>query len=155
MKPLPLLAACCVLAAPALRAQTAEQDVLAVVRRLFDGMRAGDSAMARSTFDASARLVGVSYDSSGTPRVSIADIDRFLAAVGRPRNEVWDERIWDTDARVDGGLASVWTKYAFYRGDQFSHCGVDVFDLVRRPDGWKIMHLADTRRTASCWTPPK
>lgn len=154
MNPLPWLAAWCVLAAPQLRAQTPEQDVLAVIRRVFDGMRAGDSAMARSAFDASARLVGVS-DSAGIPRVSIADIDRFLAAVGRPRSDVWDERIWDTEVRVDGGLASVWTKYAFYRGEQFSHCGVDAFQLVRRPDGWKIVHLADTRRTTNCWTPPK
>lgn len=157
MKPLPWLVACCLLAGapPPVSAQNPEQDVLAVIRRVFDGMRAGDSAMARSAFDASARLVGVSSDSAGSPRVSMADIDRFLAAVGRPRTEVWDERIWDTEVRVDGGLASVWTKYAFYRGDQFSHCGVDVFELVRRPDGWKIVHLADTRRTTNCWTPPK
>jgi len=142
------------LAAPPVRAQTPEPDVLAVIRRVFDGMRAADSAMARSAFDATARLV-IGSDSAGIPRVSIADVDRFLAAVGRPRDEVWDERIWDTEVRVDGGLASVWTKYAFYRGEQFSHCGVDVFELVRRPDGWKIVHLADTRRTTNCWTPPK
>lgn len=155
MKPLPWLAAWCVLAAPLARAQTPEQDLLTVIRRVFDGMRAGDSAMTRSAFDASARLVGVSTDSAGNPRVSIADIGQFLAAVARPRAEVWDERIWDTEVPVDGGLASVWTKYAFSRGQQFSHCGVDVFELVRRPDGWKIIHLADTRRTTNCWTPPK
>ena len=155
MKPLPWLVAACVLAAAPLRTQHPEPDVLAVIRRVFDGMRSGDSAMARSAFDASARLVSVSTDSAGNPRVSMADIDRFLAAVGRPRNEVWDERIWDTEVRVDGGLASVWTKYAFYRGEQLSHCGVDVFELVRRPDGWKIVHLADTQRRGNCWTPPK
>lgn len=155
MRSLLWLPALYVLAAVPGRAQTPDQDVLAVIRRVFDGMRAGDSAMARLAFDASARLVGVSYDSAGTPRVSVDEIDRFLAAVGRPRTEVWDERIWDTEVRVDGGLASVWTKYAFYRGDQFSHCGVDLFDLVRRPDGWKIVHLADTRRTTNCWTAPK
>lgn len=155
MRPLPWLVAACVLAAAPLRAQHPEQDVLAVIRRVFDGMRSGDSAMARSAFDASARLVSVSTDSAGNPTVSMADIDRFLAAVGRPRNEVWDERIWDTEVRVDGGLASVWTKYAFYRGEQLSHCGVDVFELVRRPDGWKIVHLADTQRRGNCWTPPK
>jgi hypothetical protein len=49
----------------------------------------------------------------------------------------------------------VWTKYAFYRGERLSHCGVDVFELVRRPDGWKIVHLADTQRRGNCWTPPK
>lgn len=155
MRPLPWLAAVALLAAAPLLAQTPEQDVLAVVRRVFDAMRAGDSAMVRSAFDASARLISVSMDSAGNPRVSIADVDRFIAAVGQRHPEVWDERIWDTDVRVDAGLASVWTKYAFYRGEQFGHCGVDVFELVRRPDGWKIVHLADTQRRANCWTEPK
>jgi hypothetical protein len=154
MKPLLWLAAGLLAAGP-LRAQSPESEILATIRRVFDGMRAGDSAMARSAFDASARLVSVSTDSAGNPRVNVADIGRFLAAVGRPRTEVWDERIWDTDVRVDAGLASVWTKYAFYRGEQLSHCGVDVFELVRQPDGWKIIHLADTQRRGNCWTPPR
>ncbi len=142
---------------PAARGQASAQDeVLTVVRRLFDGMRAGDSAMVRSTFDAMAELLSVSApDSAGVHRVSVAPVDRFLAAIGTPHPDVWDERIWDTEVRVDGGLASVWTKYAFYRGEQFNHCGVDVFELARRPDGWKIVHLADTRRTAGCWTGPR
>jgi hypothetical protein len=133
-----------------------EQDVMAVVHRLFDGMRAGDSAMARSAFDAMAELVSVSPpDSSGFHHVSETPIDRFLAAIGTPHPDVWDERIFDAEVRVDGGLASVWTKYAFYRGEIFNHCGVDVFELALRPDGWKIIHVADTRRTANCWTGPR
>ena len=98
----------------------------------------------------------VDFERQGQPVLEVMDsLDGFVTAVGTPRAEVWDERIWDTEVRVDGGLASVWTKYAFYRGEQFSHCGVDVFELVRRPDGWKIVHLADTRRTTNCWTPPR
>lgn len=131
-------------------AQAAEEEVLATVRRLFDGMRAADSGLARSAFDASAQLLSISYDSAGVARVSTADLGRFLAAVGTPRSEIWDERIWDTEVRVDGSLAVVWTKYTFYRGGRFSHCGVDVFELVRRPDGWKIIQVADTRRTRDC-----
>lgn len=137
-----------------MRAQTPEQTVLAVVRRLFDGMRRGDSAMVRSVFDSTMVMISVS-DSAGRSKVDRGSADRFVAAVGRPHPEVWDERIWDTEVRVDGGLASVWTKYAFYRGDQFSHCGVDVFELARRAEGWRIIYLADTRRRDGCWTGPK
>jgi hypothetical protein len=140
---------------PAPAQQSPETAVLAVVRQLFDGMRAGDSAMARTAFDAMAELISVSGpDSTGVYRVRVTPVAQFLAAIGRPHTEVWDERIWDTEVRVDGGLASMWTKYAFYRADQFSHCGVDAFQLVLRPDGWKIMHVADTQRTANCWKAP-
>lgn len=141
---------------PARGQKTPEQDVMAAVARLFDGMRAGDSAMARSAFDAMAQLVSVSGpDSTGVHRVRVTPVDQFLALIGRPHTEIWDERIWDTEVRVDGGLAAVWTKYAFYRGDQFSHCGVDAFQLALRPDGWKIIHVADTQRTANCWKAPR
>jgi hypothetical protein len=133
-----------------------EQDVMAVVKRLFDGMRAGDSAMARSAFDAMAQLVSVSPpDSAGIYHVSEAPIDRFLAAIGTAHTDVWDERIFDTEVRVDAGLASVWAKYAFYRGETLNHCGVDAFQLALRPEGWKIIQVADTRRTANCWKPPR
>jgi hypothetical protein len=30
--------------------------------------------------------------------------------------------------------------------EKYSHCGVDVFMLVKTADGWKISTLADTRR---------
>ncbi len=142
---------------PAASGQTSpDKEVLAVVGRLFDAMRAGDSAMARSAFDAMARLVSVSPpDSSGLHHVSVSPVDGFLAAIGTPHTDVWDERIFDTEVRVDGGLASVWTKYAFYRGQTLNLCGVDVFELALRPDGWKIIHVADTRRTTNCWKPPR
>ena len=149
---LPVLAA----PAPAQVQSAPEKAVMAVVARLFDGMRAGDSAMARSAFDAMAQLVSVSPpDSSGLHHVSVSPVDGFLAAIGTPHPDVWDERIFDTDVRVDGGLASVWTKYAFYRGETFNHCGVDVIELALRPEGWKIIHVADTRRTANCWKAPR
>ena len=149
---LPVLAA----PAPAQVQPAPEKAVMAVVARLFDGMRAGDSALARSAFDAMAELISVSPpDSSGFHHVSVTPIDRFLAAIGTPHTDVWDERIFDADVRVDGGLASVWAKYAFYRGPTLNHCGVDVFELALRPEGWKIIHVADTRRTANCWTAPR
>lgn len=137
-----------------LDAQVPQEEVLAVVRRLFDGMRAGDSTIVRSVFDANARLVS-SGERDGQPTVQIQTVDGFVAAVGQPHDAVWDERIWDTEVRVDGNVAAVWTKYAFYLGDQFSHCGVDAFHLVRRAEGWKIVDLADTRRREGCETPPR
>jgi hypothetical protein len=127
--------------------------VLAVVRRLFDGMRAGDSAMVRSVFDVHARLVSAGIR-DGQPYARVTTAEEFIAAVGRPHDAVWDERIWDTEVRVDGNLASVWTKYAFYLGERFSHCGVDAFHLVRGAEGWKIVDLADTRRQEGCDTLP-
>jgi hypothetical protein len=47
-------------------------------------------------------------------------------------------------------MASVWAPYKFYLGDKFSHCGVDVFQLMKTGDGWKIIYIVDTRRKGDC-----
>ncbi len=138
--------------APA-RGQTPEEAVMAVVHRLFDGMRTADSAMVRSVFDSSVQFLSV-REENGVPTATARSVDAFVAAVGKPHEQVYDERIWDVEIEVDGGLASVWAKYAFYLGDKFNHCGVDVFGLVRRADAWKIVYLADTERRTGCWRGP-
>lgn len=138
------------------RAQTAEpsapQAVMAVVKRLFDGMRAGDSAMVRSVFHPQVRMLTVAKGRDGAQRLTVENgADAFAKAVGTPHPQVWDERIWNEKVEIDGALASVWVDYAFYAGTTFSHCGVDHFLLVRGDDGaWRIISLADTRRTDGC-----
>lgn len=139
-----------VLCAPAsLRAQAEEDQVMTVINRVFDAMRAGDSAMARTAFDSTARLMTAMPDG-----LRLGSLNAFLNAVGSPHDAVWDEPIWDWEVQIDGPLAQVWTKYAFYLGDRFSHCGVDAFQLYRRPEGWKIIQLIDTRRQEGCEMPP-
>ena len=47
-------------------------------------------------------------------------------------------------------MAIAWTPYTFYFNDQLSHCGVNVFSLIKRGDAWKIMGVTDTRRKEGC-----
>ena len=127
----------------------ARADVLAVVRRLFDAMRTGDSAALRSTLAPEVVLVSVT-DRPGAPPFVVDSMEAFVRAVGTPHPEVWDERTSNEIVHVDGRLAVVWADYAFYLGSRFMHCGVDTFQLVRMPAGWKIVALADTRRREGC-----
>ncbi|HEY0898874.1 MAG TPA: hypothetical protein VGD90_06050, partial [Sphingobacteriaceae bacterium] len=64
--------------------------------------------------------------------------------------QVWDEQITFDAIQVDAGLASVWTSYKFYLGKNFSHCGVNSFQLVKMNGNWKITYLIDTRRKENC-----
>jgi hypothetical protein len=122
-------------------------EVLAVVQRLFDAMRQNDSSMARPLFHEKARLITVLVR-NGQPVVQIEEsAEPFIAAIGRPRNEVLDERLSNERVFVDGTLASVWTDYVLYRGTTLSHCGIDHFLLVKEGTQWKILEVADTRRT--------
>lgn len=134
-------------------AQTNEEAaVRAVVDRLFDAMRAGDSTAVRGVFHPEARMIATQPSEEG-PVVRTIPFTAFVEAVGRPHEEVWDERIWDVEIRVDDDLAVAWMEYAFYLGGELSHCGVDAFMFSKAADGWAITQIADTRRQEGCEVP--
>ena len=55
------------------------------------------------------------------------------------------ERYWDAVVLTDGNIASVWAPYDFFINGKFSHCGVDLFYLVKENKEWKIAHFGYTR----------
>ena len=122
--------------------------VIAVVQRLWDGMKARDTAMVRSVFDSTAMLSRV-VTRNGESRVQLTPVSGFIEALGRAK-EPWNERMYAPEVRIDGPLATVWTEYDFHLGDQFSHCGVDAFQMLKTSAGWKIVALSDTARREGC-----
>jgi len=130
------------------RAQDSEKAaVLSVVQKVFDAMRTRDTALLSVAFDTSARLVGVGREGA----LSLTTPARFGAAIARaPAGDVWNERIFDPEVRIDGDVAQVWAYYTFHRNKEFSHCGVDAFMLRKLGSGWKITQLSDSRRTTNC-----
>lgn len=132
------------------QAQTPEDDVRAVINTLFDGMRAGDSTMVRSVFHGDTPLYSAFVNQEGEPVLRQGSLDRFLTGVGTPHDEVWDEHIDNVVIHVDGRLASAWMDYAFFLGENFSHCGVNSMQFFHGEDGWKIIYLVDTRQREGC-----
>lgn len=146
-----VLAAATSLVGGPVAAQSAEAEALAVVQRLFDGMRTRDTALLRSVFAPDARMLTV-LTPRGVPPLEFSSADEFVRIVGSATGPAWDERIHHTEVKVDGTLASVWAPYDFYLGDRFSHCGVDAVHLAKTAEGWKIVGLADTQRREGCGT---
>ena len=137
--------------------QTAQDNkaILEPINNLFKGMNLGDSALVRSAFSATPTMATVFKNKEGVMSLrQEGKLSDFLNAVGTPHEEKWSEPIWEPKIQMDGNFAQVWTKYAFYRGKTFSHCGVDTFQLFKGEDGkWKIFHIADTRSTDGCNVP--
>jgi hypothetical protein len=63
---------------------------------------------------------------------------------------MWDEQLQGYQYSVDGKMATVITPYKFYLGKNFSHCGVNVFQLINTESGWKIFQITDTMRKEDC-----
>lgn len=149
----------CLIISASLQAQSnfsaEEKEVHDVVIKLFEGMRTGDSAMVRNTFMPQAKMYTATFNKEGKPVLHEGNLDKFVEFIGTPHDKVYDEPIWNTSVKIDGPLAQLWTEYAFYLGDQFSHCGVDAFDLFKTEEGWKIFVITDTRRKEGCELPDK
>lgn len=64
------------------------------------------------------------------------------------------ERIWNPSISIHGDLATVSAPYDFYAKGQFSHCGTDVFNLLKTAEGWKIVSIIYDVRTADCEPSP-
>lgn len=137
----------CALAVGATKAHaqtTAEQEVLAVVTRMFDGMRAQDTAMIRSTLFNDVRLL-TTGTREGKPVARVEGMDGFIQSIAKATGKL-DEKIMSPEVRIEDNLATVWVRYEFYFNEKYSHCGVDAFQLVKTDAGWKIATIADTRR---------
>jgi len=150
-----LLGALLLLAAPQVRAQApppeVEAEVMQVVNRLFDAMRAADSATVRSLFHPELEKMASSFrQGDGVPTVRYGDLAGFAESVGGAAPGEFDERLGEPRIVIHDNLATVFTPYAFYLRNQLSHCGVNVFLIARSGDDWKIVGLADTRRRQDC-----
>ena len=70
-----------------------------------------------------------------TYRVRTRDAQRKASMTGLV------ERGFAPQAMVNGGVAMVWMPYDLYINGAWSHCGVDVFTLVKSIGTWRIASL--------------
>lgn len=124
---------------------TDEEAVLAAVNELWEGMRAGDSTRVRAVIHPDARGFSAGVR-NGEVMMQQSNPENFITAIGTPHDQVYDERVFNEEVRIDGPLATYYADYEFWLGETLSHCGVDAFQLLKTDDGWQIFVLTDTRR---------
>lgn len=134
----------------AANSQSTEDSIKTAVNNLFLAMKHSDGDMLRTCFADSAKLQALGRDKDGNLLVKNESVHAFATSVNTVPKGSLDERITFDMIKIDGPLASVWTPYTFYYNGQFSHCGVNSFQLIRTASGWKIQYLIDTRRKTGC-----
>ena len=149
MKQFALLVVICLISI-SLFSQTTEDSVKAAVNKLFEGMKNSDPALITASFADSAVLQTIGTSREGKTIIRNEKVSEFAESVSKSAKGDLDERIEYGSIKIDGALASVWTPYKFYYKGQFSHCGVNSFQLVRINGAWKIQYLIDTRRKQPC-----
>ncbi|AXT55761.1 nuclear transport factor 2 family protein [Aquimarina sp. AD1] len=117
----------------------------------FEGFHKGDTSMIRKTISPSIAMQTIARTKEGKTKAINTDMSKFLEVIhNRPKDQKWLEKLLDFRIDADAHIAQIWTPYEFYVNDQFSHCGVNIFQLFNDGDTWKIIAIADTRKKEGC-----
>ena len=122
--------------------------VLDVVDGLFAAMLARDGAAVTELVEPQGLVTSVTMD-AGASRVTSSSWAEFASRLPQAPAPI-RERLFDPEVRIRGDLAMVWSRYDLSVGDTFSHCGTDLFELVRRDGRWRMLHVTYTRERTGC-----
>ena len=127
-----------------------EKEVRQVIASMFEGMKSKNTDLIKAAFHPEATMQTVKSGENGAELDSNSVMDFVNRIASSPATTTLDERILDYQIKVDGDMAAAWTPYEFYVNENFSHCGVNSFQLIKTKEGWKITYIIDTRRKEGC-----
>jgi len=133
-------------------AQNNSKDLVrASIDIFFEGFHKGDTIMMKSVMMDNFLTQTAYKNKEGKDILVNEDSSKLINAIAnRPSDQKWDERLLDYNIQVDGNMANAWTPYEFWYNGEFSHCGVNSFQLFNDNGTWKIIYLIDTRRKKDC-----
>lgn len=111
-------------------------EVTAVASTFLSALSAGDTATLSGLVASGAMIHSLREDDSG-PSLRAVSREAFLESLGGEEQDFL-ERMWNPVVHVEGGVAVVWTPYDFFLNGEFSHCGIDVFSLLKGGRGWQV-----------------
>ena len=121
---------------------TSEKEIIKPIENLFNAMKSADSLGVKNAFSGSA----IMQTFGKNQEIRTDKVEDFAKQVGASQAGDLDERFTISKILVDGNMASVWVPYQFYYKGNFSHCGVNSFQLEKINNEWKIQYIIDTRR---------
>lgn len=125
---------------------TSQKEIIKPIENLFNAMKSADSLGVKNAFSDSA----IMQTFGKNQEIRTDKVEDFAKQVGASKAGDLDERFTISKILVDGNMASVWVPYQFYYKGNFSHCGVNSFQLAKLNNEWKIQYIIDTRRKENC-----
>ena len=90
-------------------------------------------------------------NAEGKTQFRTEEFSKFLKSiVGIPETTKFEEKLTSFSIQVDRTMANAWVGYEFWLNGEFSHCGINSFQLINFDGEWKIIYLIDTRGKEGC-----
>lgn len=128
-----------------------EQLAKKLIQDFFEAFHAQDSSALKEFAHPDVKLQSIAVDEDGKTKLTSNTYHEFLKGITSiPEETTFEEVLHDFNVSVYGKMASVATPYSFYLNEEFSHCGVNSFQLMKEKGEWKIIYLVDTRTKTDC-----
>jgi hypothetical protein len=124
-----------------------KEDVLKVARQFFEALEKQDTI----TFKKIMMKNSNSY--------MVIEGKDSVRLIGRPHNNfnlkpenIVKERMRESEVIVNihRRIATIWAPYDLWVNDKYSHCGVDVFIMLKGNQGWKIGTISFSIEKEGC-----
>ncbi|HSP11415.1 MAG TPA: hypothetical protein VLO29_02730 [Salegentibacter sp.] len=128
-----------------------EESVKKLVVDFFDAFHEQDTIKLKSFAHQDIVLQSISVSSEKGTQLTTDTFSKFLIGIATiPDTTKFEEVLHDFEISVYGKMANVSTPYSFYLNGEFSHCGVNSFQLMKLEGEWKVIYLVDTRKKKAC-----
>ncbi|RZS90527.1 nuclear transport factor 2 family protein [Aquimarina brevivitae] len=128
-----------------------QDEVKQTILSFFNAFHKGDTVAIKEVIGENLVLQTIYSDKNGGRKVFKTPFQGFLNSIGaKPEGQHWNEKLLSFTINADSIIATAWTPYEFSVNDNFSHCGVNVFQLFNDGTNWRIIAIADTRKKEGC-----
>ena len=122
-----------------------------VIDNFFESINTGNGELLASLEVEGAQILNVREGTAG--EYEFAARNWFVAENFSSETQLI-ERYWDEELLISDVLAVFWAPYDFHVDGEFSHCGVDVLNLIKIEGAWKIGHAMWTIQEPDCEASP-
>ena len=127
--------------------------ILETVQKFFDSIEFRDRQLLESILVPNSLNISARELDDGEAQFNVMSYDEVVTALTRPGRNA-KERSWDETVLIQGNIAVVWTPYDFHVDGEFSHCGIDSFQLIKQDGQWLISNSSWTLETENCPASP-
>lgn len=129
----------------------AKEQVKRVIETFFEGFHKQDSTIIKTTVADQVVLQTTGKDPQGKTLFRTEEFSKFIhSIVNIPDSIQFEEKLTSFSIQLDRTMANAWVGYEFWLNGNFSHCGINSFQLVNFDGEWKIIYLIDTRGKEDC-----
>lgn len=139
------------LASPAL-AEAQDAGAKSAVEQFMAAFNSKDAETMSSLANAGA-MVTVIEEQDGEDRLQSVPLEQLITNISSASADL-SEPIWDMTVMQEGPVATVVARFEFLIDGQRSHCGTNIFNLVRFEGEWKIASIAYSHIEEGCLAAP-